>query len=659
MVNIPPARVGRVARRALLIALVFAFAGFPSEAGAAPGDVGHEGPSSTGAGSAPTGSKPESKLWWNDGFWWGSLWDGASADFHIFRLDPASQSWVDTGVALDDRPSTRADVLWDGGAGKLYVASHRFTESPSSGTPSRLYRYSYNSVTNTYTRDAGFPVSINNFRTETLVIAKDSTGQLWATWTQGNQVWINQTLCNPTCDDRAWGTGFVISPTAVRPDDISSVIAFGGNKIGVMWSNQNTATDLFAVHNDSQPDNVWAIENALQGPGLADDHINLKADSTGRVLAAVKTSKSSANDPLNLLLVRSPGGGWSSHVFGLVKDKHTRPIVQLDEEHSIVHMFATSPASGGTIYEKTSPVSSISFSPGLGTPFVKDADRALNNATSTKQNLSSSTGLVVMALNGIGNYFHNYRALGGSGGTPPSANFAASPTSGTTPLAVSFSDTSSGAPNAWAWDFQNDGIVDSNVRNPSFTYTTPGTYTVELTVSNSAGSSTLTKTNFITVSPQGGGSPVTFMPTDDAFVRSNFPNQTAGEQPTLRAYRNPPTETHSYLKFSVTGVTGPVSSVKLRLRVSDASATAGRIYAVANTTWSESTITWATKPEMGALLASGGSAPLGAWVEFDLGTSIAGNGAYTVVLKDGGTDGVWYSSKEGSSPPQLVVTFGS
>ena len=25
-----------------------------------------------GFASSPTGEKPESKLWWNDGFWWGS-----------------------------------------------------------------------------------------------------------------------------------------------------------------------------------------------------------------------------------------------------------------------------------------------------------------------------------------------------------------------------------------------------------------------------------------------------------------------------------------------------------------------------------------------------------------------------------------------------------
>jgi PKD repeat protein len=646
-------------RLVLVAALCLILFGLPPAARADPGDIGYQGPSTSGAGNAPTGSKPESKLWWNDGFWWASLWDSASADFHIFRLDPGSQTWMDTGVALDDRSSTRADVLWDGAAGKLYVASHRFSESPASGYASRLYRYSYDTATDTYTRDAGFPVSINNYKTETLVIDKDSTGQLWATWTQGNQVWVNRTVCNPTCDDATWGTPFVVSPTAVKTDDISSVIAFGGNRIGVMWSNQNTATDSFAVHDDSQADNVWAIETALQGPGLADDHINLKTDAAGRVFAVVKTSKSSSNDPLVMLLVRAPAGGWSSYVFGQVKDRHTRPIVELDEANGIIHVFATSPASKGTIYEKTTPVDAISFAAGVGTPVIRDADGSVNNATSTKQNVSGSTGLVVAATGGIGRYWHNYLPLPGGGPLRPTASFTASPTGGTAPLTVNFTDTSSGGPTSWAWDFENDGTVDSNAQNPTFTYMSPGSYTVKLAVVNDGGSSSLTKTNFITVSPSGGTTSLPFTPTDDSYVRSQYPNENAGRAATIRTYKNGTVETHSYLKFTVSGVTGPVTSVKLRLFVTDASSVAGKIYGVADASWSETTITWANKPAVGPLVGSGTSASLGTWVEFDLGASIVEDGTYSFVLKDGSSDAAWYSSKEGSTPPQLLVSFGS
>ncbi len=54
-------------------------------------------------------------------------------------------------------------------------------------------------------------------------------------------------------------------------------------------------------------------------------------------------------------------------------------------------------------------------------------------------------------------------------------------------LTAQFTDASTGAPTAWSWDF-GDGTT-STVQNPTHTYASAGTYTVELTASNAAGSS--------------------------------------------------------------------------------------------------------------------------------------------------------------------------
>ena len=83
----------------------------------------------------------------------------------------------------------------------------------------------------------------------------------------------------------------------------------------------------------------------------------------------------------------------------------------------------------------------------------------------------------------------------------PVADFSADVTSGKAPLTVKFTDTSTGVPTSWAWDFDNDGITDSDKQNPSFTYETPGSYTVSLTVANEKGTDTETKVDYITVTP--------------------------------------------------------------------------------------------------------------------------------------------------------------
>jgi PKD repeat protein len=90
--------------------------------------------------------------------------------------------------------------------------------------------------------------------------------------------------------------------------------------------------------------------------------------------------------------------------------------------------------------------------------------------------------------------------------TSPTAAFTGSPTSGSAPLTVNFTDNSTGydQPLSYAWDFDfitNPGI-DSTDQNPTYIYNSEGTYTVKLTVTDSDGSSNeIIETNYITVSP--------------------------------------------------------------------------------------------------------------------------------------------------------------
>jgi PKD repeat protein len=89
------------------------------------------------------------------------------------------------------------------------------------------------------------------------------------------------------------------------------------------------------------------------------------------------------------------------------------------------------------------------------------------------------------------------------------ANFSGRPLSGTVPLTVRFTDTSTGKPTAWRWDFTNDGSVESFSRNPSYTYSQAGTYSVRLRVINAEGTDTETKTAYITVTPSAAEERVT------------------------------------------------------------------------------------------------------------------------------------------------------
>jgi FOG: PKD repeat len=111
-----------------------------------------------------------------------------------------------------------------------------------------------------------------------------------------------------------------------------------------------------------------------------------------------------------------------------------------------------------------------------------------------------------------------------TGVTKPVANFTSSVTSGKVPLNVAFTDTSTGTPATWKWDF-GDGSK-SYLQNPTHKYSKTGIYTVNLTVKNAAGSNTVTKTEYIKVvtkpvadfsaTPTSGKAPLNVAFTDNS-----------------------------------------------------------------------------------------------------------------------------------------------
>src|ERR687896_254473 len=324
----------------------------------------------------PTAAKAQSKLWFNDGIWWGILFDGSSEEYHIYRYDRIEDTWKDTDILVDARNTSRADALWEDG--HLYVVSAG-TEASLDKDSARFLRYSYDPSTARYSLDKSFPVTITEGGMEAITVAKDTTGKLWATYTQGDElrrVFVTHTSGK---DDSSWVKPFVLP---LRGTTVSS-------------------------------DDTWRQDNPVIGAGMANDHINLKADSEGRVFATLKTRRDridrDLDAPYSMLWVRDQGGSWTSHVFGTVGDSHTRSLALIDEERHLLYMFASSPTcTGGKVYYKRTDLDNISFEDGRGTLFMQGPGGTnVGDATSTKQNLDEVAGLLVVASDKYRGYYYN------------------------------------------------------------------------------------------------------------------------------------------------------------------------------------------------------------------------------------------------------------
>ena len=482
-------------------------------------------------GDDVTADRSQSKLWFHDGRWFGIMFDPTlttNAKFRIWRFDMATQDWTNTTIAVDDRNRSHADALSDGAV--LYVASAR-AEGPAGTTVRdlRIYKYSYNATAKTYALVAGFPKAIAGTAAGTgyATIAKDATNRLWVTWTQASTA--GAILPNEPAKVKISSSGDAgVTWSApidlpnmgndVTNDDVAAVarLAGGGtNGVGVLFSNQGADDSFYFVpHVDGQPVGTWGARETAFGTASAydaDGHISLKTDAGGNLLAAVKTGRNddpapNGGDPLIAVLKRtgSPGsaGTWTNHEVTDVTTEGTRPLLVIDGAANEANVFLTHPdtlADGQqSIHRRTAPLATLNFgAPTLGPLFISSAtELAINDATSTKQVATAQSGILVEATN-IPSLHYLHNCVGGPCPAVPVANFTASPTSGTAPLNVQFTDTSTGNPTGWSWTFGDGGT--STAKNPSHQYANPGTYTVSLTASNTAGSDGETKTGYITV----------------------------------------------------------------------------------------------------------------------------------------------------------------
>ncbi len=156
---------------------------------------------------------------------------------------------------------------------------------------------------------------------------------------------------------------------------------------------------------------------------------------------------------------------------------------------------------------------------------------------------------------------------------------------------------------------------------------------------------------------------LTFFPTDDGYVESSEAAANYGAATNLRLDMNSASDAANiYLKFNITGLTGPAQSAKLLLQCTNGSPDGGSVFSVSNdyqntsAPWFETGLTWSNAPEItGSALSSPGSVSDGQTVEFDVTPAITGDGTFSLALTTSSSNAAKYNSKESSNPPILII----
>lgn len=498
-----------------------------------------------GGATRPSGDKPQSKLWYTDEGggavqWWAGMFrysvSPALAEFRIYKLSADKSTWSPTTIFVDRRDASHGDYLWDEATNTLYVASVPIPNSsapfavPSTPDDVRIFQYTYDPATDTYTQVGGIrsiPGTASTASPEfrggawTVTIDKDSTGRLWVAWPKNTQV-----MYSYSDDGVTWSAAAQVPVQAANPinfetlsrSDSAAVITFGNgakDTIGIMWSDQDnsgaTAGEdngyyfaTLAAGSDPTVAGNWTLVELPKLSGLttneADNHINLKTTSDGTVYMVGKARTDTINCATNQnraltpFFRRTPAGTWTTYLVGTVGDCDTRPQVVISEEIDTAYVFLTSPNGGGTIYRKSAPITGpdafvfrgvADTTIQRGVPFVKSAtDTLIDDASTTKQVVTAASGIAVIANNLTSStssntkvYLHNWMPLPATDNTAPSGTVsinggAASTSSQAATVSVPATDAGSGMSLV---KVSNNSDMSSS---STFVYTTPIAWTL-------------------------------------------------------------------------------------------------------------------------------------------------------------------------------------
>ena len=643
-----------VALVAASAALLIGSAALRDSPGSDPALVGRSADSFAAPGVvAPTGEKPQAKLWYHSGSWWGARFSLEQDSFTIYRFDVASDSWLDTGVIVDTRNAARVDVLSDGDS--LYTIAAT-TQPHLRSASARLRRFTFDPELGGYTPDEGYPIAVTEGGMESAVMAMDSAGVLWVTFTRDQTVYVTHSEAD---------TGSFVEPYALPvegamrldPDDVSAAVAFGGN-VGVMWSNQRANSTHFAIHAAGAPDSEWSSTAVLAGNDMADDHINLASDPDGRVYAVVKTSLNQFDDPLILLLVRDLSGNWRSYDFGTVTDAHTRPVLAIDAENRRLFVLASAPCcDGGKIYYKTTSLDDISFPAGLGTVLIEsEADPLLNNATTTKQMLNSTSGLLALASDDSTKRYRHALIPLGPDADPPETVISAGPVG--TALSQSalfeFSSNELGA----VFECRLDAEAFSACESPqAYESLTLGQHVFEVRARDLAGNVDPSPASRLwTVTT---GTALVFRAVADTYAAEANPSLNFGSRAAVTSDGGLGVANEGLVRFDVSGLADTVIDARLRIYVTNPTTNGPSVFP-SGIGWDESTVTWASRPPVlgDAVFDAGPISSVDVWYEIDVTEAVSGDGVYGFTFISSSTDALGFASRETTTPPELIVTTG-
>ena len=424
------------------------------------------------------------RLFYHDGNWWLAA-RADDKDWYLWKLDGVT--WTKT-ILISAESNARPDCIVDTANNKLYIYI-------SDTSDSQFLRLTYNA--GNWSIDNGYPTTIAGFPH----IKSPGPGSMAREHAGG--FWIFR-IANATLEAKyssnegiSWSETIAVKSNLSDADGLTSAVKFKiGNdyQIGVAYGeNTNPLAQFgFLRHQDGTATSTWVDETNAMGQFAgteADDHIAAVADTSGRVYIVTKTDGGGSTTASNGFYMRD-AFGWTKQTLN-TDDGWTRPAVSYDQQNDEIYAFGTIEGSSGIAeYKKVSRSATSGFLNAGRTIVLQNGTDGFVDISVPAHPVDHTTNLMVAAENKFRETIWVNEVNIIRVNNAPTAVASADFTSGKTPLTVNFTGSNSfdidGTIATYNWNF-GDGGADSGDANPVRTFTTAGTYSVRLIVTDNEG----------------------------------------------------------------------------------------------------------------------------------------------------------------------------
>jgi parallel beta-helix repeat protein len=158
------------------------------------------------------------------------------------------------------------------------------------------------------------------------------------------------------------------------------------------------------------------------------------------------------------------------------------------------------------------------------------------------------------------------------------------------------------------------------------------------------------------LAPPASAAPLTVTAAADSYVSASTPTSNFGTRAYVIVDGDP--QTVAYLRFDIPPGTDLTGGAKLRIFAESAHRTGVVAQKVADSTWTETGLTFNNRPPAGAEAGRSGALTAATWVEFDVSPAVTATGSVSLALVATSTTAAKLTSLQGVNKPQLIVGGG-